>query len=437
MPIQLNDPSPALPQSILTLRSSLQVPSLSNYNESVRYVVNLEQYLDAIIDLLKSMDTTVSISTNIPWSDLNKGDAKLKLFKVKSNKAIVHKWTLHNELSMTLISISLIYHRVASELSNDTINMNVEPPSKPEDYNENWKQVMSLYKNSMSVILLAENMVGETELSNEEVLLVNRTIYHFISKITDISIQMSILSKFLWFSRYTFDQSEEVACENSTTLAKVAIYCMNELDVVQRLLEDLNISVENGIKTSSGIINLDYTDWDAYLKVVRKYVSAYAGFYLAMQNYHDNKYGNALGLIQFSLLSLQSKKDLPSSSFLNKKVTLKHFRDKVSQRKQENLLLNLNSVSTLNINKSAFNGKSGIVLNDLSYLFDQLIRLNLKVSLENNTLHFHEIVHWSEINNDSKWPMGCKIPVSNVEAYAPKSLTEKVHQDYSGRGEYY
>lgn len=437
-PVQLTDPTSAIPQNVLTLRSALQRPSLSNYNESIRYVVNLEQYLDAIIDLSDTTDLrSTFVSTNIPWSNVSKGDIKLKIFKVKSKKAVVDKWSLGNELSMTLISAALIYNRVASELSNETINLELDLPAKPEDYNENWKQIMSLYKKSVSMMLLAGQMGRNLMQSKEDVLFINPTIYSFILKLTDISMQMSVLSKFLWISRYTFNQQENTSAGNSMTLAKVAIYCMNELDMVQRILEELNISVKNSIKTDSGVINLDYTDWDTYLQVVRGYVSAYAGFYLAVQSYHDHRYGNALGLIQFSLLSLQSKKDLPTSSFLNKKVTLKHFRDRVSQRKQENILLNLNSISTLDINKSAFNGKSGIVLNDLSYLFDQLIKLNLKISLENNTLHFDEIVHWSAINSDAKWPIGSKIPVSHVEAYSPNHTKSKFEQDYSGRGEYY
>ncbi|KAI5962843.1 hypothetical protein CANMA_003618 [Candida margitis] len=438
MPVQLNDPSSALPQNVLTLRSSLQVPSLSNYNESIRYVINLEQYLDAVIELAESVDASNAfISTNIPWSSVSKGEIKMKLFKVKSNKPVVNKWTLSNELSMTLISIALIYNRVASDLANETINLDLEPPAKPEDYNENWKQVMSLYKKSISMMLFAEQIGGDKPQLNEGVLHVNATIFSSIMKVTDLSIQMSILSKFLWISRYTFDQEEIVSAGNSMTLAKVAIYCMNELDVIQRLLDDLNLSVEKSVKTGPGVINLDYSEWDTYLQIITKYVSAYAGFYLAVQSYRDNKFGNALGLIQFSLLSLQSKKDLPTSSFISRKVTLKQFRDKLSQRKQENILSNLNSVSTLDINKSAFSGKSGIILNDLSYLFDQLIKLNLKISSENNTLYFQELVHWSAVNSDSKWPIGCKIPVSQVGAYSPRQTQEKQDSNYTGRGEYY
>ncbi|KAI5953057.1 hypothetical protein KGF57_004049 [Candida theae] len=437
-PIHLQDPSTALPQSILTLRSSLQVPSLSNYNESIRYVVNLEKYLDAIFELSESTDpTTLFISSNIPWSNINKGDIKLKLFKVKLGQAAINKWSLYNELSMTLISISFIYHRVASELSNDTIDLSLEPPVKPEDYNENWKQVMSLYKKAMSMMLFIEKLEQNAAQSEEDVLHINRTLFPFIAKVTDISIQMSILSKFLWFSRYTFEKNEEVGSRNSMTLAKVAIYCMNELDVLQVQLSDLNNSVENSITHGSGVINLDYTDWDAYLRVVKRYTSAYAGLYLSMQKYNDSKYGDALGLLQFSLLSLQSKKDFATSSFLNKRITLKRLREKVSRRKQENLLSNLTSVSTLDINKSAFNGKAGIILNDLSYLFDQLIKLNLKISSENNTLHFNEVAHWSAINNDSKWPIGCKIPVSSVEVYTPGNSKDSIDRDYSSRGEYY
>ena len=116
---------------------------------------------------------------------------------------------------------------------------------------------------------------------------------------------------------------------------------------------------------------------------------------------------------------------------------------KFNNKKNEMILSNLNSVSSLQIDKSAFNEKSSpssrLIFNDLNYLFDQLIKLNLKFTKENNNLKFDTIVKWLDIFVDSKWPTGCPIPISEIKPYDPHPNQEvtEVKLDYTGRGAYY
>ncbi|KAI5949902.1 hypothetical protein KGF54_005380 [Candida jiufengensis] len=439
LPIQFKDPK-NLSNNILTQRTSLFVAKLSNYNESIQYVLSLEEYLKSLIEFSKSNNiTNTIICSNIPWNNVSHAKAKTaNIFKSKS--ANTFQWSLLNEITISLISISLIYNRIASELINDTINKEVDPPEKPEDYNENWKQITKLYKKSISIMQYAENLqVNNNQNIDEGTVEINLMLISFVQKISDISIQMSILSKFLWINRNLINKNQDITTDNNITLSKVAIYCMNELDSISNLIKDFQSSFKVSSESRTGIVNLNYTDWDEYLSIIKKYIAAYAGFFLAIQNYKEDKLGNALGLIQFSLISLQSKNNLEPSSLLNKKITLQKFKNKIIARKNENILSNLNSVSTLNLNKSAFNEKSGIVLNDLSYLYDQLIKLNIKFLSENNTLKFDDITHWSSINNDSKWPIGCKIPISNIEPFDPleNESNNSGNNEYSGRGAYY
>ncbi|KAI5962097.1 uncharacterized protein KGF55_003173 [Candida pseudojiufengensis] len=443
LPTQLTNPT-NLSSEIITQRASLLVPQLSSYNESIRYVLSLEEYLKLLIKHSQTMGlSNTIISTNIPWSNVSHANSKTNIFKNKNSKSF--SWSLLNEIILTLISISLIYNRIASHLINETIDKEIEPPEKPEDYNENWKTITKLYKNSISIMLYAEILQSENSTSlNEGSVEINPMLISFVKKISDISIQMSILSKFLWINRYLMNKNQDIKTENNITLTKVAIYCMNELNIILNILNDFQTSFKISSESKIGIINLNYTDWDEYLNIFKKYTNSYAGFFLALQNYKENKLGNALGLIQYSLISLQSKTNLePQSSLLNKKITLQKFKNKLNSRKNDAILSNLNSISTLNLNKSSFNDKSGIILNDLSYLYDQLIKLNIKFLSENNTLQFDNIIHWSSIEKDSKWPIGCKIPISKIEPYNPLNNDDNFeninngNNEYAGRGAYY
>ncbi|KAK6455105.1 uncharacterized protein RJT20DRAFT_54777 [Scheffersomyces xylosifermentans] len=435
--------SSSLPPSLQGSRASLAVPTLSSYHDSIRYAVNLEHYLEEIIRYVYnevgttelsslasfSAKTTIVESPDLPWSNIQyknttetkKRDKLNNVFKSKSNTN--YTWTLENEVEMVLVAISFVYNKIGSELTNELIDSDTTP-STIQELNEKWKQVVNFYKKAISYTLFGAqlNVIASESL--------NATIYTFLQKVSEINIQMSILAKSSWINRNEFEATETFTTTNNGTLCRVAIYILNELRTVKGLLVDLE---------SSSQISLNYKYWQEYLTIIEKYASSYAGFFLAVENYQQEKLGQAIGLVHFSLLNLQSKSVGTDSKKLKDK-----FKTKISTRRNEHLLSNLNSISTLDINKSVFNEKSGIVLNDISYLFDQLIRLNLKLEKENNTLKFDEIVKWQEINKDSKWPLGNKIPVSDIKTYDPVSLVtgasapgDSTPKEYSGRGAYY
>ncbi|EGW35616.1 uncharacterized protein SPAPADRAFT_133116 [Spathaspora passalidarum NRRL Y-27907] len=424
-------PSPLPPQSnlnpsLLTSRTALQVANLNSYNDSIRYAVDLQHYLQSLIhwvkettnsqELNKLVDYASSreICLGIPWTNTLQSDnskrEKLNQLLKSSSKI---PWSLLNEIEMVLASISLIYIRIGSDLTSETIEVEADPKSLSE-YNEKWKQVVNFYKTSISYTMFA-NKIKQLEKEGP----INGVMFTFIEKISDICIQMSILSKSCWINRC----SGNPATSNNGTLSRVAIYVLNELKNAKNIVSSLGTN-----------ITLDYRLWNDYLSIIEKYVSAYAGMFLSIENYQQDKLGDAIGLIHFSLLCLQSKKNIDNSD--SKKFIAK-LKSKVVIKKNEHILNNLNSISTLNINRSAFNDKSGVILNDLSYLFEQLIGLNLKFTKENNNLKFDRIVSWKDISQDSKWPLGTKIPVSNIKPYEPFTVEQEDNNRYIGKGAYY
>ncbi|EDK46234.1 hypothetical protein LELG_04415 [Lodderomyces elongisporus NRRL YB-4239] len=461
--------------SLHTLRASIQ--SLNSQNsDSIRYVLDLEQYLDSLYSKLKeNLDLHTVICTNIPWSNLIRVKPKLLKSVAKistTNRADLLKWTLLNEVVVTAVSVGLLYVRIASDLLNNTINIDVlSTTQKIEEVNENWKRIVNLYKKSISFFLFAEKLQAKV-FNYDTNVFVNKAIAPFLIKVSEMCIQVSILAKSLWLNRSAFERNENFGTENNTTLSKVAISCVNELEsclnllnafsndkaTPRRAISDNNDNTysnnnnnnnnnnnkndnENNEVNVPVVVNLNYDGWYEYLTLFKRYVNAYAALFLAIQSYKEGKIGNALGLIHFGLLSLQSKKDVTSNSLESNIKSRKPFqklREKTAKRKNEKLLLTLDSISTLKIKDSSFNDKSGIVLNDLAFLFDQLIKYNNKFTLENNKLNYEEVVHWTAVGTDTKWPIGCKIPISNINPYEPGETTNTIKEsDYAGRGSYF
>ena len=133
-------------------------------------------------------------------------------------------------------------------------------------------------------------------------------------------------------------------------------------------------------------------------------------YFYRIEKYQQDSIGQAIGLINFGLLSLQSKNLNEVNPKQGKLLT--KFKSKVSARKNEQYIKDLQSITTLNIDKSVFQESSGIILKDLTFLFDQLIQLHLKFTKENNNIKFDTISAWQDIDKDSKWPLGSSIPVA-------------------------
>ncbi|RLV90715.1 hypothetical protein JA1_004403 [Spathaspora sp. JA1] len=433
--------SPNINSSLLTARTSLQVDNLNNFNDSIRYVVDLENYLQLIVSVsvetIKSQDLNELVKyaslveivkcADVPWTNTvyEHGKRREKLNNILNNKPGTNmiSWSLLDEIEMVLASISLTYIKIGSDLAGEIIEVEINP-QLTEEYNEKWKQVVNFYKTSISYTMFAIQL---TEMpSAKQYGSINGFIFVFLEKIADICIQMSILSKFNWINRCA---ESSTITNNNAMLSRVAIYVLNELKLAKNMISSVS---------SSNQVNLDYRLWHDYLNIIEKYSRAYAGMFLSIENYNQNKLGDAIGLIHFSLLCLQSKQGVELSG--NSKNFGSKLKSKVLNKTNVHILNNLNSISTLNINKSAF--KSGVILNDLTYLFDQLIILNLKYTKENNNLKFDKVIDWKDINQDSKWPLGAKIPVSKINPYTPfKESQQTDHNNnnnkYIGKGAYY
>ncbi|CAI5759520.1 unnamed protein product [Candida verbasci] len=443
LPYHISNNINGLSIDLLNIRSSLYSLNLSNYNESINFVLNLELYLQHIIKFKDTNNIDLSniiIGDSIPWSNLIYKSNEKKFNKLKSLKKTSDKddnidvkgWSLFNELQMVLISLSLTYIRIGSEITNSIICKEIEEQDIIKSYDNSWKLIMNYYKKSISLMLYGQQL---EENSNCENFIIQNLNFTLIQKIGDISIQLTILSKYCWYNRVEFKLNEKLLLEKNTILfAKVAIYIINELKTVKNV-------ISNMINESSDNVNLNTNGWINYLSIVEKYANAYGGFFLSIQFYKENKIGNSIGLVQYSLLNLQSKKmDLKANNNNNNNNNLLNkFKSKFNDKRNEHILSKLDSISTLNIDKSIFKEKSEIILNDVFNLFDILIKLNLKFTKENNTLHFDNVIHYNEVNNDSKWPIGCKIPITSIKPFDPNNTNDDDEQLdlYSGKGAYY
>lgn len=432
------------PQLIST-RASFITNATRNSNELVRDVVKLEQYLEELFKYANCESGSnemskiiqfcckyiISDSGKLPWTnifvDTPNESKKTVLGKViNKSKNISIQWSLMNEIEVVIIGISLIYTRLGSVLINELIE--VDPTSELNDEtNEKWKQVSNYYKKSLSFLCFGKRVLSSfNPLGNY----FNSFIYSLLDKINNICIQMSILSKSSWINRNYYNETENFKTKNNGTLSKVAIYVVTELRDCQNMLYNLQTNQE-------GSINLQYKNWKEYLSVIEKYATAYASLFLSIEKYQQDSLGHAIGLINFGLLSLQSK-NLDEVKPKQGKLLTK-LKSKVSVRRNEQYINDLQSITTLNIDKSVFQESSGVILKDLTFLFDQLIQLHLKFTKENNNIKFDTISAWKDIDKDSKWPLGCSIPSSSVKPYEPfgDSFSLNSTDEYSGRGAYY
>lgn len=432
-----------LSPELLSERSSLTQFAEPSRGGLLDYVDKLEQYLDKIFtyikkkNLISSTDDGIQVAcqqiiceTNeIPWIDILFYDVNTesrtlnKVLKSRSTPKDKIDWSLANELQAIVLAIVSIYIRLGSNMINDLIEVN--EVTTREQVEEGWKKVVESYKKAISFCKfgrsLCEKPGGGTPM--------NPIVFLYFEKISEICIQISILCKCSAFNRYSYNESENFKSGNNGTLARVAIYILSELKSSRCLLNEL--------EDAQNSLGLNYKLWTEYLNLIEKYIAAYAGLFLSIESYQRNELGKAIGLVNFSLLSLQSKQ----ISELNLKglKVVGRFKNKFLEKKNEDFIKTLKSNTSMKIESSAFKESSGVVLKDLSYLFDQLVRLHLKFSKENDNLSFQTVEPYKDIATDLKWPMGSKIPMSEVTTYEPSIILD-LNEDlkcYPGRGTYY
>ena len=436
----------ALNPQLISTRVSLATAVTKNNNELIRYVVRLEAYLE---ELFKYANTETNSNENsnmiqycckyvisdsgvVPWTNIIvdhigeqlKNKRIVKVFN--KAKSISIQWYLINEIEVIVIVISLIYTKLGSVLINELIDVDLNCELSDET-NEKWKQVVNYYKKSLSFLSFGDRI---RKFFDSDYFHLNSLVYSLLEKINNICIQMSILSKSSWIHRNYYNETESFKTNNNGTLCKVAIYVINELKDCQSISHNIQ-------KSNDGSIKLQYTKWNEYLSIIEKYATAYASLFLSIEKYQQDSVGLAIGLINFGLLSLQSK-NLNDVSPKQGKLIAK-LKSRVSVRKNELYIKDLKSITTLNIDNSVFQESSGIILKDLTFLFDQLIQLHLKFTKENNNIKFDTVSAWQDIDKDSKWPLGSNIPTSSVKPYEPfgDSVGKTSKDEYSGRGAYY
>lgn len=433
-----NPSNSVLSPGLLAARASLDSQPATSHAESVRYVVKLEEYLEGIFALVATFGHNSTLSdyaivtlkiqlcSSMPWHNICMNKPKRHDLTIFGSSPQI-EWSLATEIQAVIISTSFMYASLGAELINELIELDKGSESDKE-IDEKWKLIGNFYKKALALANFGAEFTDLSQLS----LLINPQIFILLDKISNIGIQMSILCKFSWMNRNSFNEEDSFHSKNNGVLCRVAIWILDEVKSCQNIVEELE-------SLSGELLDLNYDSWSLYLSVVVKYTSAYAGLFLSIEYYQKDKLGQAIGLINFSLLSLQSKN--LSEIKPKKSKVLARVKSKIAGKRNEGYIAGLQSTTSLKIDKSVFRELSGVVIKDLSLLFDQLVQCHLKYTKENDNLNFDTVVDWQDIHSDSKWPFGSKIPVSIVDAYFPKVLaptpSNTVNANFTGRGSYF
>lgn len=432
-----NPANSVLSPGILAARASIGSPTSTSHADSVRYVVKLEEYLEAIFALLAAqnhettlaqvaLDSSASVLCSaIPWSNLAPKRPRMHdLARIRSAPQV--EWTLASEIQAVAVAAAFMYLKLGAELLNELIE--AEDGAEPQnEVDEKWKLVAGFYKKAAA---LADFGAEFTAAALTDVL-VNPAILVLLTKIAGVGIQMSILCKFSWINRNSFNAQDTFLSKNNGVLCRVAIWVLDETKSCLNIVGELEALAD--------FVDLNYSGWTQYLSIFVKYACAYAGLFLSIEYYQKNKLGQAIGLINFSLVSLQSKN---LSEIRPKKAKVfSQFKSRIAGKRNGSFIAGLQSTTALKIDKSAFLELSGVVLKDLSLLFDQLVQCHLKYTKENDNLNFDEVAHWKDIHTDLKWPFGSQIPVSPLDRYVPRALQPVSgagpKSEFSGRGSYF
>lgn len=405
-PKAMNASDSILPSQVLGLRATIDTSPPTHHAESVRYVMKLQDYIEGIFNVLVSKsgssDVAVlanlaeqsSLSSTVPWVNIRPEKLKRRAM-----------WNLAHEILVSLVAASFMYTRLGAELTNELIE-----GTELEDLDEKWKAVSAYYKTAIGLCLFGAQFYAVCQTEP----LLNLHVFILLDQVCNVGIQMLLLCKSLWLNRVSFTNSDTFDSSNNGVLCRVAIWVMDEIKNCENITRELQASAKDGKS-----FHLYYNDWDNYLMIWEKYSASYAALFLSIEYYQKDKLGHAIGLVNFGLVSLQSKSNplKPSKGDL-----VARLKSKIAGKRDERYISNLQSITSLRIDKSAFLDLSGVVLNDLNYLFDQIVLFRLKLKKENDNIKFDTVVDWQEVHTDSKWPLGCKIPVSAVPDYIPRAL---------------
>lgn len=398
--------SKTLPE-LAAARTQLTDAPLESHHDLISFLNLASDYLDSIILFTNSKDGkllsaarasgSIVFAEGIPWNGIMA--PKLALGKKPSCS-----WTLLDEMCATAASMSLCYSLVASKIIDDLVETE---PTNLKETAESWTPVIKQYKNAASLASFGQECLNyRPELDLPPI---DPQCFSLLEKTAHISTQISMLVKSSWLNRLDFNRVGSFTTKNNGTLSRVAVYIVDELKFCQKLVQSFD----------SRSIVFRYEDWFPYLKLMECYATAYSVLFLSIDYYQQQKVGLAIGLLNFGLLTLQAKNINNSGKDRN---LITRFKTKLTTRKNELYIKDLQSVTTLNLNKLHFKSSSGAFLKDLEFLFDQLVQLHLKFTKENDNLLFDPIVDWQDAKRDSKWPTGAAIPTSATTSFRPPAL---------------
>lgn len=396
----------------------------------VSYLQELETYLDWLV---QHGDAVLINGSAKPWTTVKATRSKLRerlkdKLKRNSNKEgdgdLIEEdtskgpvvWTTTEEISMVIGAICLTYVTMAALRTEELI----EGDTLSNEADHQWKSTTNLLKLLLSIVQFGQEILGSS------------TWFDFLKHIVNVNLQLGIIIKTGWVNRINFGSLDDVdggklISRNNGTLTKVAIYCLGELNRSLMAIDKSDFVIKLNDQWVIGAHS-----WYSYLVIMRKYIMGYMGFFYSIDNYQQDKLGEAIGLVNFGIVTLQGRKasdDIGSG---------KKAREWLKTHRQESFLKNMQSTAELNYNKSDF-GKISHMTHDLSYLFDMLVRLRVKYTKENDTLKFDKVQDWKEVGQDSKWPQGIAIPIGPIDKYCLISRRNKAStsEDSPGRTAYY
>lgn len=377
--------SPGSPQYLL---------ALSNYIDSLfQSLVNLHGTTD--LEQLAGHAADVILGELPQW--LNIQVTKLARFKFKD--AETPQWTLAAEIAVALAALALAYFQVGTDLTNDLIDA-------CDSSDARWRQVGEHYKTGGSVAAFAATFTAPVSGPG----LPPPTLWALIGKLAAVCTQLALLCKAAAENRAQFSQSESFTSRNNGVLCRVAVWVLEEVKSCRQLARAL---AEPPKGKGDCFAEVEGKAWARYFDLVQRYVAAYAALFLSIDQYQQNRMGHAIGLVNYGLVALQCKT-------IERQKGLRRLVGKIGARRNENFVLNLQSVSELDIDRLVFLGLA--MVHDLLFLFDLLVLLHLKFSKENDNLHFDTVVDWKDMGSDSKWPLAACVPVSAGRPYCPEPL---------------
>lgn len=356
-------------------RAALPTLPPQGHTQLVRCITSMEAY----VGLLCRSTQSAAMCEGVPWSG------------VRAPKCA---WTVASETQMAALCVLFLYLWLGAELSN--VLFDADPSSEPL-YNDSWRRVQAHYKASMALAHFGARCAGQ----------VDPALFVLARSLGNIGVQLSALCKHSAVNRRLMSAERPPQRLYNAVLCRVAVYTVEQMKLCQSLVR----------APPSGPVALERKGWELYLGVVLRYAEAYAALFLALEKYVQGECGHAIGLVNYGLVSLQSR---DVAELKRRKKYIAALRRRLVARRATGFIESLESTTRLALDKLLFSKLSGIVLADLSFLFDELVACHLRFSKENDNIHFQEVVDWRSIEQDSRWPMGKGMPVGDVPEYTPQ-----------------